>query len=429
MKTVLIAIPDGFITYVEVVTLIWLVPHEKHQVLKVLLGYDTLTGVSFIDIPMRAFFALSSIVSFSVRYKPVLNIIYSANCVRAHLEDINNQIQVTGRQFDGSAKKQGFAHFKEPQDGPAEQQSRSGLSLWSRPGSNDASGQNSRQVSSTSTGLVQRSAADGGSSSGSAEAMQMKRNSGRSNLLATGIGFSLKDWLANQSTYREERIVSTSGKLSLIRATINPESNRQVLPVAYESTGEKHQSVCEIRNLHQLEYHICKLSFFVGDMDRCEALIVLSMCFLAFIQFIYGAFFLIEFSKYSSVYWQLVVCAISALTRLAIPLHLFSSGDRMERQARKLLANLEIIYLQDRSHSLIYKQYGSHTMAALARVIKLLKTIRFNCDKTMNINLATMRRFFLYAVTTMFIVVQYGKFNGSYNYGSIEYQRPLEKPA
>lgn len=414
VKTALIAIPDGMLSYVEVMTLMFLTPPGKYRALKTLLGFDGLTGVSYIDIPMQVFFGLSSVLSYSVRYKPILNIIYSANSVRAHLEDINNQIVVAGHRFEDPIKQRasGFAHEAKLQDGPVEQQSRMGLSLWSGTGINadaDPIGQKGRQVNSIPSRPVQSLAADVG---GSAETMQMKRSSESSNRLGAGIGWSLKDWLANQSVYRQEKIFSTSGKLSSISAAINPEADRRVMPVVSEATGAKQQSVCVIRNLHQLEYHISKLSFFVGDMDRCEPVTVFSMCFLVFIQFIYSVFFVIECSKSSSASWQIMLGVVGVLTRLAIPLYLFSSGDWMEKQARKLLANLEIIYLQERSQSLIYKQYGSHTMASLTRVIKLLKSIRFNCDKTMNINLATMKRFFLYAVTTMFIVVQYGKFNG-----------------
>lgn len=408
----LIAVPSALYSYVESVVYLTHVQPGSYFLVKLVSGADTLTSNIIIGGLVGFFLVTTNIIFHLVRYQPLLNIIYSANSVRAHLAIVNSQMISTSKQFvvfrgsEGSTLADNADHLAltsiMAQEDP----------IWSSlMGANSAKVVSQQSTKASARSLRDELLATGRNESSAGYATCSPISSGHLSFR----GLTLED-----SMFRQEEIPAKVRLTSVSNATIsrlalsnvvNPDGRQAVRTEL--GTGahfaKRREPICVIRNLHQLELHITRLSLFVGDMDRCAAEVVCALCFLVFIQFIYTVFFMVEMAKNFRSFSTAIFAFICVLIQMAMPLCLFNSGDRMQKEAKKLLANLELIYLEDSSQRLVYKQHGSDTMASLARIIKLLKTIRFNCDKTMNIDLATLKRFILYLVTTIFIVVQYGR--------------------
>lgn len=426
IMTLLTAVPGAMFSYLESVAYLEHVEPGSYFLVKLVSGVETLTSNIIIDLPVGLILTTANIVFHSVRYRPLLNVIYSANSVQAHLAALNSQIMSTSRQFvfrdpRSSALIDNLDRFDLASSGPREVPT-----VWSSVGAVSAT-----EMGPTGGSLRQHSTARA-STTASSKSFRDELLVTESCISGSSVGYptcspissghlSLRGSAFENSVFAQGDVPSkakltsaSSGTISRLGLAGNVEDPEERQAVWAESGlvahfAKRRKPVCVIRNLHQLEHHLTRLSLFVGDMDQCAAEVVCAMCFLVFIQFIYSVFFLVEVAKHFPGYLMVLFVFVCVLTQLTIPLRLFLSGDRMEKEAKRLLANLELIYLQDSSQCLIYKQHGSHMMASLARTIELLKTIRFNCDSTMNIDLATLKRFLLYLMTTIFIVVQYGK--------------------
>lgn len=429
----LIALPDGIVSYLEATNIMNLDPYDNipYATVRILLGCKSLFPIPIVEYLMQAFFISMSILLYSVRFKPLLNILYSARCVKIHLENINKQIIITDERFEfNNQRSRSSSNYGNVLD---EHKSRLSSLVWPE---TDACGINSEQslkrpsrTSSSTSKMIQQvrithSTIIRTTSPPDNLPLRMTRGSSNGSLVADSLvssDWSPRGWMTSDLSFRHDAIstghstaterLSLVSEKSLAKFAINSDDRRKSSVKPNVMVVEKEKRTCTIENLNHLEHHISKLSFFVGDMDRRSAEVIFSMSCLAFIQFIYGIFFLIEFSKNSPSYLEKFIAFIIPLMRLSSPFYLFTLGDQMVKEANKLLANLEIMYMQESNQtSSIYKQYDSHDMFSLDRTIRLLKSIRFDCDKIMRINLATMKKFLLYALTTIFIVIQYGKF-------------------
>lgn len=482
LLSLVIGVPAALIDHFDIVTYIGYMSPNSYKFIRIAYGWKFPYNfdVTLLENLFGLFCVGLSILSNSLRYRPLLNIIYVSGCVRRHLRVISNQLIMN--------------HPMRQQLKPTSQDecARMDRTTWTMESNNNGkpllngsagSQHNQQYQASTTYGMFnnnksvetscgneirinalmiesrrldhsQPSAWVDSKKTGSGAVFVGNNNKKRPIISRlSGIANSLRArfFSRNQSTNQDINGASSimeietgftatlsestsSGSLSnapslaqLIRTspasssitTKVANSHGQIL--AEEPTTSsliksneelvcKQQQasttpVCTIRSLRQFELHLTKLDFFVGDMDRCAGSLVFAMCILSLVQFIYSIFFLIDFWR---SYTNLLLGVLYCLSRLSTPFLLFMSGNSMEREARKLLAELEVIYLQDSTQCLIYKQYGS-TMASLSRVIKLLNSIKFSCDNLMNINLGTMKKFIFYTVTSMFIVVQYGK--------------------
>lgn len=354
----LVSVPDALIDQYEGKMYLRLVPPNHYIIVRLVNDPTSLLGshVILTKLVMVCSFIVV-LVGQSVRHAPLLNVIYAASCVQRHLKVINSQV-IMGQQ-----------PRRCEQPAPERQALRS-------------------------VATVEMPSHD------SAKVDSVSRSMRHPELNYLGFGSRGRNTSGREPGSASSALTSTDELVSA----------KQQQQQGKHSSGNN--SVCCITNLRDLELHLIKLDFFVCDLDQGAAALVFAMCLLSLSKFIYSIFFLLEFwTERSRAGGNLLLGILYCLSRLTIPFFLFASGNAMENEAKRLLAELEVIYLQQSTQCLIYKQYSS-TIGSLSRVIKILGSIRFHCDSLMNINFGTMKQFIFYTVASMFIVVQYGKFVG-----------------
>jgi len=398
---ILFCLPYGIMDSLEVSDYLSVLPEDRYSLVR----YFHLGKIRILEkfspfLCCLVSLSLSSltILSNSFRYKPLLIIIYSATCVRRHLRIITNQIILANQR-----KEEKEAGFTGSMVTSWVQEDKQIIATLASPEKKD-SGIEMGACSSASNSSLSSSRLNFGSAierrsqirheEASEEEKQPKSNGGRKptvcHLDLRAIGgtthnhLTISSWRPNASSQTE-----------LYGPTW-----------ASEPSGRKRKySVCIMQNLRHLETHLTRLDLFVGDIDRSNAAVVFSMTILSLIQFIYSLLFVIKLSKsIRLIAFGLAYC----LGRLTMPFILLMSGNLMERESKRLLAEIESIYLQANVHSVIHSQFGSQ-MASLERIIKLLESIKFNCDNLLGINMSTMKSFALYTLAAIFLVVQYGK--------------------
>lgn len=359
---------------------------------------------------INIFLMIVALVSYTVRYKPLLNMIYAALCVKHHLAHINRQLLPLSCRIKGSLMSSATSPTGELERDVARaaaaaaahhQQARpsiAGLSIRSlRRKTIHTSSESPLSSSCTSYSTVDSLLApkSSRSSSGGGGGVQTNR-------LKLSYAKNLRPDLQSQARRRRRQYDDHVMDDQLMANILNGHS-----PTVERGTSGAR--AIEINNLPQLEAHIAKLALFVDEIDRCNGTVVYLMCLQSMIQFIYCFFFILE-AKFEDI-WRVIVSCVFTLSRLTVPVYLFMCGNYVEQQAKLMITQLETIYLQDPAKGSIYERYsGTKAISSLARLIRSLNSIHFSCDGLMGINLSTLKSFVVQSVTAMFIIIQYGEY-------------------
>lgn len=339
---------------------------------------------------------LNTLLMNSTRYKPIQKMIYASLCVHHHLRSIGEQM-VANHHQQASSDKQSLKehHYQVALDSMTSEST-------------------TREFGSS---FSVRKCAMTFTSPQVFKSFSSSSDSGRSS--SSGIGISSDQSQTGTSPSRRSSRRMTNDKMTEISLSRSFKHLEQSNKKRLHSGGGPDEKLFErsiyetkvISNLRQLEFHVKQLEFFVSDIDQYLANLVFIMILVNFLHLIVGAFFVLESFRRPSV----LIRAISfCIARLFIPFCLFSCGNRLECEAKRVIADLELIYLENSSNSgsnsLLYKHYNS-MMRSLLRIVDQLGRIRFACDNLMDINMGTMKKFLIYTLTAMFIVVQYGRLN------------------
>lgn len=160
-----------------------------------------------------------------------------------------------------------------------------------------------------------------------------------------------------------------------------------------------------LRNLHELEVHLTRLNLFLKQVD----IEVASAVYLTSLYHFGALFYFVFLFKEMSSDYSFLRLTLYSLGRVLPAASLFICGTLMERQVRRLLAQLEHIYLQEDTQCFMYRQL-SGLKFPLWSIFKLLGSIEFDCDQLMHINLGTMRELLILLGACAFLVIQYGKY-------------------
>jgi hypothetical protein len=157
-----------------------------------------------------------------------------------------------------------------------------------------------------------------------------------------------------------------------------------------------------MNNLYELERHLTRLSHFIYDIDRLGSENILAVTAVNFMAY----FFLVFHLAFTSS-WATFLMFLGSCFARTLPLTvMFLAGNRIEEECKQMTIKLESMYLEHRSQCLIYKQMASSQLS-LARILKVLESIRLNCQGLMRVNAATLKKCFIYLISIIVIVVQY----------------------
>lgn len=330
-----------------------------------------------------------SLTNLILRYKPLINVAYATLCTRQHMRFLSQQLSISnpdnGQVLSGSLKP------NQKLDLGAEQ----------------------NKTKSPSSSLL--------------KGWMIHKKSSRTRLNFVRLSRSVKITTlnhANSSTRLRASLASCrSGKnvepaqeppaapTSTIPAHPTPPSmaNHQTNTTAPASglnnkDHHHHQDVCIITNANQFERHFVQLDLFVSEVDRQAPSALFALSIINMVITVHTIFFVFELI-YQDQYrlWLIVLYMVARLLPLMV---LFVIGHSFEMEKKKLLSQLEVIYLQDPTQCLIYKHI-SDALFSMARIFKLLGSIRFNSDDLMVVNMETMKRYIIYIATTVFIIKQY----------------------
>lgn len=297
------------------------------------------------------------ILTHTLRYKPLLHIIYICLCCRHHLRAITSQLVL--HQEKNSQGQHDYPEF----DIETANQSR----LKYNPVV--------RKFAALKTAATKE------------EALQSKNHDRKFALVSESYEYGLIRYLKSS--------VTNSGLIKTISSS-------------EKSSLDEMNRTKSIVTLHQLDYHIQQLGFIVSDIDKNGPMLVFSMCLLGLNQLLHAVFFLTQLTN-SSV--SLPVAVAWMTSRFSIPFSLFLHGNRMEQEAKRLISTLELMYMDSSSgsrNSILYMQQ-SNMMHSLSRIFLNLSNLKFTCEGLMDINLGAMKKFLIYTATGLFIVIQYGK--------------------
>lgn len=277
-------------------------------------------------------------------YKPIVNLMFLSACIRRHFKCINEQIDSVGATSTtkGTIYRRNFNHAS-PSTGPSH------------------------------SALVRR---------------------------PQGVKRAYPE---RNSIYDVKNYLSTSN-LSPLFEMISESAMPSKAPLQGQHHDPKHESrqPTEIRNLHQFERHLTQMHAFVSKSDTDSPAIVLSWTYAN----VMGFFYIILYVLCVGDAWGRIPALFNLIARLVPMVGLFFLGYTLESECDQLLNKIEVIYLQEHSHSLIYKQMLD-TQHSLARVFKLLESIKFDCSGLMEVNFKTLKRCAVYVIGGIFLVLQY----------------------
>ena len=165
------------------------------------------------------------------------------------------------------------------------------------------------------------------------------------------------------------------------------------------------QRPTSIENIRQLESHLELMAIFVKELDCSMSMFVYALSLLSLSQCVYAVLFTI---KLELTVRNLGLGLAFSLCRLVLPISLLCTGQFMAHEARRLLHQLEHIFAQDSSEMLVYKQHNE-SIHSWRRIFSSLERIQFNCDHLLRLDLSTVVKFSIYAMSSIFIILQFGK--------------------
>lgn len=167
----------------------------------------------------------------------------------------------------------------------------------------------------------------------------------------------------------------------------------------------KMKSVLTIRNLHEFESHLTRLSLFIKQIDIDNSLAV---CITIAYHFAVLFYTIILYREFTLSITHITYILYNFFGMLP-PLTIFTLGTLMECEARIMMTKLEYLFLQEETHCFMYRQMSGMKFP-LWSIFKLLESIEFNCDRLMQVNLRTLQNISIILGASVFVVIQYGEY-------------------
>ena len=351
-------LPDILATLFD---LLFLISMSQHRGIYPLIGY--LRTNNYLGRCLLWLFMTFCSTNVLLRYKPLLNIMYSSICVRLHLNSICNQLSASCGCNSSSPLLFSFSSKAREK----KEQVAAGMGH--------------------SSALIQANGAH------PARASQV---------LITWAAIEHSDLKTPNPTANGAITSPTLDRFLRRRLAAGGDEERVELAAMGKALASV-ERLCTISNLYQLERHLTELELFRSDIDRQAPMVAYLLIIGNMIANFYSTFYALRLGLEGPGIFFTPLFLTARLLPLVV---LFVSSDSMEKAARRLLNQLERLYLQDESQSLLYKQ-TSGTQLSLARVFRLLERLKFTCNGLVSLNLASLTQFILYLGTGVFVVVQY----------------------
>lgn len=403
------ATPDGLIAFFEMANLFKFLEKEQFQAISLVHAVAYWQRPWLMQI-ILFYPIILTVLSYIIRYRALLTMIYVSVCVRQHLRRITNQLisshgRVDKRLMRLARRVNGHLLVVDDHDDDGDsdgnERCKSNQIIGFNRDLNDAIINGSISSAASTESIVERKSSLSDFDELSIDQSGAQRKS----------SYLTKNTIIRSQATKHEKIrspiVYKTNHHHNTRLSVNgnqDQRDQHTLPLVRSNR-------IKISNVHQLEAHLTMLAVFIHQLDHEMCVFVFYMCLLNMIQLIYTVLFAIKLEfNLSNIFIALAI----SLGRLILPIAVFFTGGLLERESKRLHRELEIIFVQDHSGLLVYKQFNVSVLS-WDRVFKILAQMKFSCDRLIAINLTTMVKYLIYAASYIFFSVQFGKYYLSYS--------------